>query len=181
MNHWYSQIPEGLQEGRPSLLQGPENGLSDTRKWAAPGDTCADRAGDSIKGCPAESRRVGSPGGLLAPWFAVLGLWWRVSFPVVSGRSSGLRVLPGGTHTSLGRDESQSKGCWGVRRTNRGRVSPPSLGPFPNPPSWFSWPHLVPYRDILLWDNSCVWLSLCLAEAGGSGQWFPNRSGKTGN
>ena len=23
MNHWYSQIPEGLQEGRPSPVQGP--------------------------------------------------------------------------------------------------------------------------------------------------------------
>ena len=131
------------------------------------------------KGAPGGEQEGREPWRTARPWFAVLGLWWRVSFPVVSGRSSGLRVLPGGTHTSLGRDESQSKGCWEVSRTNCGRVSPPSFGPFPNPPSWFSWPHLVPYWDILLWDSSCMWLSLCLAEAGGSSQWFPNRSGKT--
>ena len=40
----------------------------------------------------------------------------------------------------------------------------------------FRWQHRVPYGDLLLRDNSCEWLSLCLAKAGGFSQRFPNKS-----
>ena len=47
---------------------------------------------------------------------------------------------------------------------------PPSLLLAPPEFSWLVFSGSVPYRDLLLWDNSCKWLLLCLAEAGSFGQ-----------
>ena len=74
VNHWYSQILEELQEGRPNPLQGPRldscltlgNELSqETQSW---------QSKRLYKGAPGwEQEGWGAPEDCSAPWFAVLG------------------------------------------------------------------------------------------------------------